>query len=374
MLADAARPLVYLVAFHGASADHFSQFAKKLVEYGCEVQFFAAGDAFKKLESQHSQSLNSFSNSQDELIRIARRCAEAAVVITDVGHESDIALQEALSQYAPATYRIAYYENPEPYVPGGYSRVAARVMPLAHRVLLANSNLAIQPLYQEPGHEVPLKPEQKFGLGYYPLEPAKVVAAKRADRAEQRSEWEALHNVQGRRIFVYAGGNNEVYFSAAFPAFLRFLSELTEREELADCVILLQQHPGAKAKNIDGEMIRQWVDHYASNPRAPRIIISDLSSEQAQILADGILYYQTSMAPQFVLAGIPTIQVGHDVYEDLLVRNDLCSVATDAESLLRALKGIGKNAQDVVDEGKVKRGLGYLPDWPERLRSAVERS
>ncbi len=84
-----------------------------------------------------------------------------------------IKIHEALSQHAVNVVRWAYYDNPETYVPGGYSAVAADVMSVADGVLFANSNLAHTKIYREPGQEIDLTNKHKVGVGYYPLEQVK---------------------------------------------------------------------------------------------------------------------------------------------------------------------------------------------------------
>jgi hypothetical protein len=50
--------------------------------------------------------------------------------------------------------RLAYYDNPEPFVPGGYSHTAAEVMREAQGILFANETLAKATIYSEIGKEV----------------------------------------------------------------------------------------------------------------------------------------------------------------------------------------------------------------------------
>ncbi len=57
-------------------------------------------------------------------------------------------------------------------------------------------------------------------------------------------------------------------------------------------------------------------------------------------MADAAFYYQTSMGPQFVLAGIPTVQIAHETYQDILVKNKLSPSVTDVEQFLDVLDEI----------------------------------
>lgn len=344
---------VCFVVCHGGPADHFATFAEKVPE----VEIYASGPALDKLKErgisvQHPFSLKDLSHEQEDQLaeQIAKTCAAASIVMTDVGHAFDIKVQKALSKYAPQVVRMAYYDNPESYVPGGYSEVAKEVMSAAQKVLFANSHLVT---------EIPVKGVESVGLGYYPLGPAEKIAARRqSDRLKLREQFFLKKGLKdrGQKIFVYCGGNNEEYFTKAFPAFVSFLKEI----DMSDSVILLQQHPGAKAKNRDGELF----------PKNPQLFVSDLSTEEAQVVADGVMYYQTSMGPQFVLAGIPVIQVGHEKYRDLLVRKGLCSSVTSAKELQVALNEIQRDS--IPSKELISEGLGLKPNWPEILKKHLK--
>ena len=69
------------------------------------------------------------------------------------------------------------------------------------------------------------------------------------------------------------------------------------------------------------------------------------------------------------LAGIPTIQVGHEVYDDLLVRERLCLVATSGVALCEALKEDSTLPSAVT----IKKGLGMDDHWEKRLVEAVQK-
>jgi hypothetical protein len=370
---------VCFVACHGGPADHFSTFAEDLVRKGHKVQIYAAGPALKKFQDRHIEVVTPFSleNISEEAaaIQVAKECVEANVVITDVGHTFDIPLQKALADHASKALRLAYYDNPEAYVPGGYSSVAAKVMLAAQGVLFANINLAKAPIYQAPFEEVMLVPERRIGLGYYPMSQAEKIAKRRSsDHALIRSQLLSKYALtdQGQKILVYAGGNNDEYFTKAFPAFLQFLIEASQQSDLSNVIVVLQQHPGAKEQNIDRKLVQQWIDQCGFWNAAPRLLVSELNSDDAQVVADGMLYYQTSMGPQFVLAGIPTIQVGHNTYEDVLVKNNLCATATDAYRLLNAILHLQQGIKIEADHKTIERELGISPEWADNLEHAIQ--
>jgi|GEM_PF-544980 len=371
-------PAVCFVACHGGPADHFSTFAEDLVKKGHKVQIYAAGPALKKFQDRHIEMVIPFSleniSEEDVAIEVAKECAEANVVITDVGHAFDVPLQKALVSHASKALRLAYYDNPESYVPGGYSSGAAKVMLAAQGVLFANANLAKAPIYQAPSEEVMLAPERRIGLGYYPISQAEKIAKRRtSDHELIRSQLFSKYALidQGQKVLVYAGGNNDEYFTKAFPAFLQFLAEASQQADLSNVIVVLQQHPGAKEKNIDTKLVQQWIDQ-VGRVRVPQFFVSELNSDDAQVVADGMLYYQTSMGPQFVLAGIPTIQVGHNTYEDILVKNNLCSTATDAYGLLNAITHLQQGVKVESDHETIERGLGISSDWADNLEHAIQ--
>ncbi len=358
MLTSILSSAIYFIACHGGPADHFATFAEELCQRGHTVQIYATGPALKKCQERNKDLTIPFSlegaSEEEAAILLAKSCSTADVVITDVGHPFDIALQKALGQEAPISRHLAYYDNPEAFVPGGYSSIASQVMLEAEAVLFAGSHLV-------KAQEIDLPPEKRIGLGYYPTAQAEKIGARRKhEHHVLRTHLFAKYSLidRGQKILVYAGGNNEEYFTKAFPAFLELLGQI----DLSQTIVLLQQHPGAKEKNRDGKLVHAW------NGKTAPFLISELTTDDAQVVADVMLYYQTSMGPQFVLAGIPTIQVGHEVYEDILVRNGLCHTATTADALTYALSHLNVD----IDETQILDRLGISLDWADHLERALE--
>lgn len=345
--------LVSFITCHGGPADHFASFAECLIEEGYEVELYASGPAFKTFEARNITATYFDAESSSNATQIAKRCSKSAVVITDAGHPFDIPLQEALSKEAPETLRIAYYDNPEPFVPGGYSKTASNVMALAQKTLFANANLAKETLYEDLTTEIDLPFEKRIGLGYYPISRAEKIAEKRTPK---------------KNLLVYFGGNNEEYFEKAFPSFLRTVSEACKIVNLSKFEIVLQQHPGAKAKNIDGMQLEEWIKKHADNSKAPRVSLSEKSSEEILLLAETALYYQTSMGPLFALAGISTIQVGHKTYEDLLIKSGLCRSATNSFDFIDALE----ERKSPSDAAILFEKLGINKEWFKALKDALQ--
>jgi hypothetical protein len=325
---------IALIACHGASADHFSVFAQKLLDEGYQVQIYASEHAVKKFQDRNIPITMVFE--RDEVQKIAEAC-QCSVVLTDVGSPTDIALQKAFAGRA-----MAYYDNPEPVVPGGYSDVANEVMQLAEKVLFANANLANNPLM-----DVPL--EKRVGIGYYPVAQAEKIAGRRAaEGGTMRKRWFEQQGIEdrGQKLLVYFGGNNEEYFTKAFPAFLEFLEQ-----DLPGYIFILQQHPAAKGK-------QQY---------SPKLVLSDWTTDDISVIADGALYYQTSMGPQLALTGIPIVQVGHQTYEDVMVRSGICPSVTKREEFTETLQ----NLKLSDDKESIYLSIGIREDWLERLKSEI---
>jgi hypothetical protein len=118
-------------------------------------------------------------------------------------------------------------------------------------------------------------------------------------------------------------------------------------------------------------MVSSWIGKHTETRVAPRVILSDFSSDNAQIIADGALYYQTSMGPQFVLAGIPTIQVAHETFEDILVRNQLSPSVTDVDQLINVVDGLTHQKKEIPQE-VIFEGLGIKSNWLPTLEKAIK--
>lgn len=375
---------VCLIACHGGPADHFATYTETLVKEGYDVQIYASGPALKKFQDRGIEVKNGFSldkltpEEEDSLaIQIAKTCATAKLVLTDVGHPFDIKIQKALSIHATKVPRLAYYDNPEPLVPGGYTNVADEVMRNAEGILFANANLAVSTIYSESGKEIDFGSRKRFGIGYYPVSQADKIAERRnVESDDMRSKFFIKNEIfeKGQKIWVYFGGNNDEYFSKAFPAFLSLLAQGAELEDMRNKVIVLQQHPGAKEKNLDGKQVSEWQKMYGDNEKMPKIIISDFSSDNAQVIADTAFYYQTSMGPQFVLEGIPTIQIGHESYNDILVRNKLAPSVTNAQEFVQVVKDLDKEVNEKSQRDLILKGLGIREDWPKVLEGIIRDS
>jgi hypothetical protein len=379
---------VYFIASHGGPAAHFAAFSQYLDPAKYRVSILATGAALKKFQESgvqatefNSHRLNLEQEDAQKALapEVAKICSTAQMVITDVGHAFSKHLHQALTdlKLKKPPVHLSYYDNPEDFVPGGYSKVAEEVMGLSDGVLFANANLAEATLYEEDKYGRPrfiysLRHKQHVGVGYYPLEQAEKIRQMRLEKhQEARAKFLAKHHLsdKGQKILVYFGGNNSEYFNFALPAFAKIIEDACKIQDLSDTIIVLQQHPGAKAKNKEQDLLT----NLSKASQAPFLAISDFSSDDAQILADAALYYQTSMAPQFALARIPVMQIGHETYRDVLVKNDLCSSVTSAPAFIITLSKMFSETNSQSDgDQKVWKGLGIQKNWKDNLQKGLD--
>ena len=388
-MASLAAVTVALVACHGGEADHFASFAQKLKEQGYQVSICASGEARKKFEARkievaHSFNADNLSEAEREelAVEIAKICSTSSVVLTGVGHIFEKNLQRALKVEAPEVLRLAYYDNPEPYVPGGYSETAAEVMCAAQRVLFANANLIHAKLEQQPNIAINLPIENRRGIGYYPVHRADELAEKRkVSQKSLRATWFAEQKLEdkGQKVLVYFGGNNTVYFKEAFPAFVKVLAQAVGEADLSPFIIVLQQHPDVKRiedkqQQADRQMMESWIKEQAGKGGVPKVIISDQTTEVLQGFADGALVYQTSMGPLLAIAGFPIVQVGHQTFEDILIKGQLATSATNSQDFVRSIRGMLPQEISQEKRQEILKKLGIRETWPKELMEAFSVS
>jgi hypothetical protein len=258
---------------------------------------------------------------------------------------------------------LVYYDNPESYVPGGYSREACEAISEATGVIFANAKLAEEGILSEPDKKMDLRGKKVIPLGYSPII-EKADSLNKRRKAEQSFLREKLlpSDFKDKKVIVYFGGNNEEYFGngkdneGAFPAFLRLLSESAASSDLSHLAFVIQQHPGAKPKELENKLVATWEEQNRQNPYAPKFFISGFGSDDAQVVADGALYHQTSMNAQFaLLEDVVTVQVAHKTFEDSLIRIGFPSVTTSAQ--LQSV--IGDWDKLVADQASKKRRFSH---------------
>ncbi len=298
-----------------------------------------------------------------------------SVLLTDLGSSFTVSLQKTFNESNPQVKRLVYYDNPESYVPGGYSDIANKTMQLADRVLFCNANLACNPIYINEKEESSIPFEKRYGIGYYPINRIKKIRESRLKEQQtnsMRKKFFDEYRIQGenKKILVYFGGNNEEYYQAAFPAFQNFLIESTKRMDLSHLVFVIHQHPAAKNNNRDWNIIKGWVEEIKENSKAPTLVLSHWDSNQMQQILDCALYWQTSMAAQFLFH--PRVQVGDKTYKDVLIENGLAhSVTTLHDFIETIVKGNYETSQN-DPESLIIKCLGFRNDYNVALIEAIK--
>ncbi|GAB4187322.1 MAG: hypothetical protein Tsb0015_05910 [Simkaniaceae bacterium] len=367
-------PAVCFIAAHPNPASHFAEYIQNLEQEGICCKIIAESSVKEKFSALKSRvSVIDLSNLDKEevlLSEIEKEIASQSIVITDIATRFWDRLHQRLAERHPAIIRAVYYDNPESQVPGEYSKIAAEVIANAQGVLFANADLAKKGVENDVGEPIDLSGKERVAIGYYPRKEAEdILHLKKQPElvAEVKSAFFARHNICGGnpKIFVYAGGANSIYYEKAFPCFIELVSQLLEREDspLQDTVIVLQQHPrAAKEGNKDAKLAEKL---FAKNKLPPgfHFVVSDMPNTLSLAIADGVFYYQTSMAPQFVFANIPLIaQIGHEKYEDALMRAGFpfALTAGQLEEILSARES--KNAKVFLE-----KELGIDPSWQKNI-------
>lgn len=365
---------VCFVASHPAAGAHFADFYYELTKQGriqCRVLATEkAADELMKRDvpvydfyyGKKSRTLKDLPEEEQEQIAesVAKICSTAKCVITDLGQEFSAKVQNKLAEKYPSIVLVAYYDNPEAFVPGGYSATAAKVLLKSQAVLFANAKLADGPLYSAPDVPLDLNGKTKIGVGYANLKDVEELREKRSGRSSNNTD----------KLAVYFGGANDVYYDQAFPRFLSILMDASKSQDLSSLTILIQQHPRAVLEgNRDGLLLLDW--QKTASPQAPKIAISSIPFNEALVAADLALYYQTSAAAKFMLVGVPTAQIGHEAYSDVLVRNNFCPSITQSKEFLELIKIFPTPPTQEV-RNKILNATGIDPAWPVHLTKSLE--
>lgn len=369
------------VVCHGGPSDHFATFIPELQKMGAQVHVHAAPCVIGKfkdlgIEIETLPIFDATFTQIDVARNLAKKCSQVSVLLTDLGSSFTISLQKTFKESNPQVKRLVYYDNPESYVLGGYSDIAEKTMQLADKVLFSNINLTRSAIYRNKQEESHITFEKRYGIGYYPMTRVEEIRESRLEEKKTRSmraKFFNEHQIQGKdkKLFVYFGGNNDEYYESAFPAFKKFLVDSIKQVDLSHLVFVIHQHPIAKNSNRDWNLIEDWLKEIRGNSRAPTLIVSRCDPNQIQTIADYVLYYQTSMASQFALAGIPTIQVGHETYEDILIKNKVIPSITSTDAFIETIvKGNYEGNQS-----DLKSLIGYLGiryDYAAALLEAIK--
>ena len=166
---------IAVVTAHPGPANHFSAFSKALDEEQIPHQIIASPNVASKFD----HPVVEINPSDFESIQSA--VAQAKCVITDVALETWATLHAWLKEQNPEIRRVCYYDNPEGYVPGGYSEVAEKVIQQKETVLFANTNLAQSGIYSKGECSTDLSEKTLVGIGYYPTREAEILVSIRND-------------------------------------------------------------------------------------------------------------------------------------------------------------------------------------------------
>ena len=348
----------------GGPAGHFAEFTKYLIsDNRLSIDIYTNEIHQAKFEDLRNHerirmfhfSLHGMNESDEDNLatKIIENCMKENVdkILIDIGNQFDVKLARKLTNTIDFW---CYYDNPEEYVPGGYSNRCIEMMSLCQNILFANKNLAR------------LELDEKIirGIGYYPIEIAEKLKQRRELERTQLRDKYGWKNIE--YIFIYFGGNNQLYYELAFPHFLSLLSQI-DQQSLHNTLFLFHQHPAAKKDNYDGNLFQNWLEKNSHIQAS----LSQLTSDEAQILADGIFYYQTSMAYQFALIGIPIMQVAHKIYKDILVQHNLCHTAIDLNQFENGLKLFKKQNNSMENKQLIYDAIGYNKNWLKNFREIV---
>lgn len=344
------------VAFFSASpnsSQHFHEFTRALEERGISCLTF---------------------NVEDDVEKIAKQYPEIDEIVTEISLPESKRIHEVFFKLRPDVKRAAYYDNPESFVPGGYSQgVSSMLEGPVQEILFANHNHIKEALFSEEAQKIDTSHVIKRAIGYYPLKKVQEILdlRNREKRQKLREDLFSGLSVQDRnqKIFVYVGGANDYYYNSAWPFFLKLLSKAFTNSKEQNFLVILQQHPRARSSgNADGKLLIEWK---RSNPLLAKTIeVSCISTEEALALSDGVFYSQTSMAPIFALTGTPTMQIGPKPLDDLLIRNQLCPHILTAKQLLHSLAP--ESATPNVEA--IYEALGFSENWQDNLAKAISDS
>lgn len=341
---------VYFVSSHPNTEQHFSDFCNVLTKRTVSCVLIKTDEKEKTISKVFFDKVGK----------------GPGVVITDVGSDKMVDFYLLLKERRPDIVRIAYYDNPEPFVEGGYSANVAKIVPQADAIFFANYNFAKDPVFSS--FNMDLKTDAtRFGIGYYPMAKIEALSLKRESkeiRAKLREQFIQNHSIaNGSFLPFYFGGANETYYKEAFPLFLKFLNELAEREEKkVPWTVVIQKHP--RSGTFEEDVIVKWKK--TAHRFIPNITISKVPFDDALVIADLIWYFQTSASGMFPQMEIPAIQVGNSAYKELLVKAGVIPKAENCQAFIKETH----NAQNslVVKEAYLKKSkvnelYGIEPDW-----------
>ncbi len=173
---------VCFITAHPNPANHFAEFVKVFEEQDTSCTILAEQNVQGKFSQVKSNVIPfdaSILENDSFYEQLISKIPVDSILVTDIGSEKWADLHQKLAQDHPNIKRIAYYDNPEQYVPGGYSELAARVIDTAQAVLFANKTHVQQGIEKSPGIALDLSKKELIGVGYYPEKEAQTILAQR---------------------------------------------------------------------------------------------------------------------------------------------------------------------------------------------------
>ncbi len=330
--------MVAFVAMHSLPAEHFAIFEAILVKNSIPVRMIVGGVAKKALGSRLpdvDMDIWSDLGVKEFSAEVASVCEFANIILVGIGHQFAGHFLEAITnRYGDSKRVILYYENPEVFVPGGYSELAQAAVTLGKpaEILFANRNLAASDVDVCQG----IDDVRKIGLGYYPMQEIETLRKLRADK-----------KIEDEKVIVYLGGAevNSDYFCEALPAFIDMMSKISLED--SPTTLIFRKHP--RSTGLDWSMVK------ALEVPGLTVLLDQDSLLNTLARADYTLYYQTSLSPMLVLAGVNPIQVGHVVYNEVLVEKGVIPVAVTVAELGSLLE----KSNGIVSDEVVYDAIGY---------------
>lgn len=370
---------ICFVAAHPAAGEHFYFFSHELEKDGVPYYFLATEGAYDKakllggnVKNFHLSDRKLQDLTNDELDQLAdvvlKTCKLAKQVFVEGGSAFSERLLLKFKERAPQIKRVLYWDNPEPDVPGGYSEQFAKLAAYAETVVYSLNKPNIAEHFPD---------KEWIGLGFFPQAIVDKYRSIRSDptkKAEARKKLFDEMNIppDGSSLVIFFGGANNEYMEKAFPNFLnQTLHPLQNSPQFKSILFVLQQHARAKTdfNNKDAELLDEWKKTHPTL----RFVVSKSNFDTAAVAADVVLYHQTSASLQFLLSGIPGMQVGFP-YCDTPVRLKLYpSIPPESSELFieKLCESLHKKPLNKNELQSVSELIGISPNWYDRFRTFV---
>jgi hypothetical protein len=374
---------VCFISLHPSSVEHFIKLSQVLDQEKISWNIMAADSSEQRLKERkiphHKISVWTSKKNMKELSwkektaiakLTAKTCKKAKVIITDISESFIAQVHHELSRVSSAK-RYVYYDNPEAYVPGAYSKVFEEIIKTRpYGVIFSNKNLSEETLYGNAQEPLLIDRLDKLGLGLILTEEMKEVVdlqENKADRRQQLFEKLGIED-EKQKLLVYLGGCTTQYFYQAFPFFLCSIEDNLTSPFFDNVLLLLQQHPRAKQ---EGSM-----DLYELLSRGfPfQVFLSPIPTLEMMSCADLIYYYQSSLAPKLVLAKKKLVQVSAEAFEDMSSRLHLVDRVIHTKDFIPySLKAMSTSHEEHCLR-LLQENLGYDENWSKTFSSFIKNA